>query len=102
METSSESCSWGESSSSEKWKTAFLVEAVGVGRRRGREPRETKAPGPDSSEKAERVRRCADRAPLMMDVVVDEEDEGTGERGVAYGIVEEGVVAGDCGSCRVI
>lgn len=78
-----------------------MFEEEGAARRRGREPREAKAPGPDSSEKAERVRRCAGRGVVVVVVVVDEEDEGTGEMGVAYGMAGVVVVAGKCG-CRVV
>ena len=66
----------GESSSS-RWKRGFLVEEL-LERRRGRAPIETKAPGPLSSEKAERVRRWPGREGgerVVVVVVVDEDEE---------------------------
>lgn len=50
------SSSWGESSSTLRWKTALLLDSLGF-RRRGRLPMDTNAPGPRSSLKEERVRR---------------------------------------------
>ena len=53
-----------------RWKTAFLVAEA---RRFGRAPRDTNAPGPRSSVKEERVRRCCGRAGGLSTRVVEEE-----------------------------
>lgn len=81
----------GGESSGLRWKTALFV---AEGRRLGRAPREAKAPGPVSSLKEERVRRCCGRVGVSVDVEVEEEEEdaeGTGAcTGTAYGILTEG------------
>jgi hypothetical protein len=74
------SSSGGESSSTERWKTAFLF--ASEGRRRGREPREVNVPWPRSSLKDERVRRCPGRPLTAVAVVVaDEVDDEEGSAG---------------------
>lgn len=75
----------GESSSS-RWNRGFLAVTVELlERRRGREPMDTKAPGPLSSENAERVRRWPGRegGERVAVVVEDDEEEGRGDEGSA-------------------
>ena len=91
------SSSGGESSSTDRWKTAFLLDSE-LGRRRGREPREVNAPGPRSSLKDERVRRWAGRTWLAEEVVAVWDEEEDGSAGYAYGMaVRRGWSCGQLG-----
>lgn len=87
--------SGGDSSSTLMWKSGRLgVDADG--RRRGREPRDACAPGPRSSLKDERWRRCCwgwTAARALVDAAGDEEE---GSAGVAYGMAA--AAAGGVGS----
>ena len=74
-------------------KRGFL--ALTDERRRGRAPRETKAPGPRSSLNDERVRLWFGRTGGACSTVVDVEEEGSA--GIEYGIaVGGGEMCGDC------
>ena len=90
--------SGGDSSSTLMWKSGRRS-LVADGRRRGRLPRDACAPGPRSSLKDERWRRCWGRAAARTLVVAAVEEEGSA--GVAYGMAAAGGEAGRCAACAL-